>query len=244
MERHPKSYYTEIIIRFCDCDAGKRAKIETILQHMSDIAGIAYASKGYTHQWLWERNSVFLVTRASVRIHRMPTQDEHLIVETWERCIEKLLYYRDFAFYDAQGEKIIEGQTAWVVVDPQTRRIQRPADFPGTFDPDPDRQAQTLPPARLKPAPHYETAGYRKILYSDIDANQHTYNAVYAGIACDYLPPEWMKRKLRDFRIQFKQEACWGETLEIRTCLEDSCAKVLGMLGEVVSFECEFYFES
>ena len=68
MERDPKCYYKDVEIRFCDCDKYKRARIQTLLKIMADIAGVAYAAKGYTHAWLWERRSVFLVTRVAIRI--------------------------------------------------------------------------------------------------------------------------------------------------------------------------------
>lgn len=243
MERNPGCFYKDVEIRFCDCDKQKRARVETILRIMADIAGVAYGARGYSHAWLWEHHSVFLVTRASIRIHRMPVADETITVETWERCIKGVLYYRDFAFYDAEGAKIVEGETAWVVVDPETRTIQRPSDFPGTFEPLPEKKTDTLPTARLKPEGDFTPVGERKIVYSDIDGNNHTYNAVYVGIACDFLPPAYTDRPLRDFRINFKQEALLGETLTIHTALQENSALVLGTLGDTPSFECEFRYE-
>ena len=242
MERDPRCYYKDVEIRFCDCDKLKRARIQTALKIMADIAGVAYAARGYTHAWLWEHRSVFLVTRAAVRIRRMPVADETVTVETWETGIKGVQYYRDFGFYDSKGNKIVEGQTAWVVVDPVSHEIQRPSAFPGRFEPIPGRVADTLPPARLKPEGKYAGQGMRTIVYSDIDGNNHTYNAVYAGIACDFLPGELLEKPLTDFRINFKQEAMLGETLQIKTQLAENYAAVLGELPSAISFEAEFYF--
>lgn len=243
MLKHEKDcYYKDVEIRFCDCDKHKQARIESILRIMADIAGVAYAAKGYSHAWLWERHSVFLVTRASIRIHRMPAADETITVETWERTIKGAQYYRDFAFYDQQGERIVEGETAWVVVDPYTRTIQRPDEFPGTFTPLPEKRPDVLPTARLKPKGDLERVGERTIVYSDIDGNNHTYNAVYAGISCDFLPADLLDHPIRDFRINFKQEALLGETLEIRRRIDGHEAIVAGYLGDAMSFEAEFHF--
>lgn len=238
----PRCYYKDVEIRFCDCDRHKRARVQTLLKIMADIAGVAYAARGYSHAWLWEHHSVFLLTRVSIRIHRMPAADELVTVETWEVGVKGAQYYRDFTFFDREGKKIVEGQTAWVVVDPESRTIQKPSAFPGHFEPIPGKVADTLPPARLKADGAYLPQGERTIVYSDIDGNGHTYNAVYAGIACDFLPPEWVERELTDFRINFKQEALLGETLSIGTKLDGNQAAVVGMLGETVSFECEFTF--
>ena len=238
----PRCFYKPVEIRFCDCDRHKRARVQTLLKIMADIAGVAYAARGYSHAWLWEHRSVFLLTRASVRVRRMPAADETIVVETWEVGIKGAQYYRDFTFFDQKGNRIVEGQTAWVVVDPVSRVIQKPSAFPGHFEPIPDKVADTLPPARLKPEGEFLPQGERTIVYSDIDGNGHTYNAVYGGIACDFLPAELMERRLTDFRINFKQEALLGETLAIRTSLQPNRAAVIGLLGETISFECEFLF--
>lgn len=242
-QRDPRCYYKEVEIRFADCDRKKKARIQTILKIMADIAGVAYAARGYSHEWLWRHNSVFLITRAAIRIHRMPEADETVIVETWEVGIKGVQYYRDFCFYDQKGKKIVDGQTAWVVVDPISHVIQRPSAFPGHFEPIPDKMADTLPPNRLKAEGNFSEQGKRTIVYSDIDGNRHTYNAVYAGISCDYLPQELLDRELADFRINFKQEAMLGETLSVQTCVEGNRALVIGMLGDVISYEAEFIFK-
>lgn len=240
--RDPRCFYKPVEIRFCDCDRHKRARVQTLLKIMADIAGVAYADRGYSHAWLWEHQSVFLLTRAAIRVRRMPIADETIVVETWETGIKGAQYYRDFTFFDREGNRIVEGQTAWVVVDPISRTIQKPSAFPGHFEPIPDKVADTLPPARLKPEGEFLPQGERTIVYSDIDGNGHTYNAVYGGIACDFLPAEWMESRLTDFRINFKQEALLGETLTIQTSLHQNHAFVVGRLGETISFECEFLF--
>lgn len=242
MEYDSRCFYQEVEIRFCDCDNRKRARIETVLRIMADIAGVAYAAKGYTHDWLWAHHSVFLVTRAAIRIRQMPAADEKIIVKTWESGLKGAQYYRNMVFYSQEGAVLVEGQTAWIVVDPETRAIQKPSAFPGHFDPIPELVPDTLPAARLKLPSGMAEQGRRRIVYSDIDGNNHTYNAVYAGIACDFLPAEVMARRLTDFRINFKQEALLGEELSVRTHLDGNVALVAGLLGEAVSFECEFTF--
>jgi medium-chain acyl-[acyl-carrier-protein] hydrolase len=243
MERNPNCFYKEVEIRFCDCDRHKRARIETILRIMADVSGLAYTARGYTHTWLWERGNVFLITRAAIRTHRMPEADETILVETWEQRTKGIYCYRELRFYDAAGNCIVEGDTAWVIVDPQTRAIIRPADFVGEFQHHPELSVDTLPVARLKPEGEFFPAGEREIVYSDIDGNGHTYNAVYAGIACDVLPPAWIEeRRLTDFRINFKQEALWGQSLTLERALSGDRAFVVGKLPDALSFEAEFWF--
>jgi len=235
-------YIKEVEIPFCDCDITKRARVSTIMKLLADIAGTAYGSKGYTHSYLLENNFVFLLSRVSIHINRMPIADEKLSFHTWERDIKGVLFYRDFAIYDSLQNIIIEASSAWFLVNPSTRQIIKPTNFPGKADLHQDKKANTLPVAKLKLPESLETVGERKIVYSDIDANGHVYNAVYASIACDFLSEGLLTQKagLKDFRINFKQEAKQGETLEIFKKEEQDKAFVVGKIGEIVSFECEF----
>ncbi|WMJ21775.1 thioesterase [Paludicola sp. MB14-C6] len=239
-----QGYFTkEIEIEFCDCDNQKRAKIATIMKHMADIAGLAYADKGYSHTWLWEHNFVFLLSRVSIHIDRMPKADEKLVLHTWEHDIKGPLFYRNFAFYDVNETKIIEAATAWVLVNPTTRHIQKPSAFTGNTNLMPEKIVHTIPLSKFKIDEILEKKGTRKIVYSDIDANNHVYNAVYAAIACDFLPQEMMDKKLTDFRINFKQEAILGQNLIIKLNCMNNKTVVIGNLNQIQSFECEFTFD-
>lgn len=230
-----------VIPGFCDCDYKKRAKLATIMAYMADIAGNAYADKGYSHSWLWENGFVFLLSRVSVHFERMPVAEETLIVHTWEVGTKGVLFCRDFEIEDSNGEIIISAQTQWILANPHTRQILRPNAFTGKIHPHPERRARANEPQKIKMA-QIDFLGERKIVYSDIDANGHVYNAVYAAIAYDYLPLSLLERELTDFCINFKQEAKLGETLSILFQQEENHGYLLGKLQESVSFECEFTF--
>lgn len=242
LNKNEKCFYKEIEIRFYDCDKNKRARLETIMRYMSDIGGIAYASKGFTHGWLWENNFVFLLSRASVHINRMPVSDEIITLETWEREVKGVLFYRDVVFYDKDGNSLVECSTAWVLANPHTRSILKPSSYTGEVTPYGEKTANCLPPARIKVTQELSEVAKRRIVYSDIDANNHVYNAVYAGIACDNLPIGLMEQALVDFRINFKQEAVYGQEMIIKTNLSQSTAIVVGEVEGGISFECEFSF--
>ncbi|MEG0693530.1 MAG: thioesterase [Oscillospiraceae bacterium] len=243
MIKDKNCFYKDIEIRFYDCDKEKRSRLETIMRYMSDIGGIAYAAKGYSHTWLWEHNFVFLLSRASIHVNRMPVSDEQLTIETWEREVKGVLFYRDVVFYDKDGNSLVECSTAWVLANPHTRSILKPSTFTGEINPYNGKKAECLPPSRLKVNEELELVATRKIVYSDIDANNHVYNAVYASIACDYIPAKLIERGVTDFKINFKQEAVVGEEMTIKTKILDNSAMVMGEIESGISFECEFTFE-
>ena len=67
------SWYEEPVqIRFCDCDPQHRIKPSALCRILADLAGVAFAARGMDHAYLWEHGYVFLLSRVSIRIFRVP----------------------------------------------------------------------------------------------------------------------------------------------------------------------------
>lgn len=241
-------FQMKVTPRFCDCDYKKQARMAVVVGYMADIAGIAYAEKGYTHQWLWDNGLVFLVSKGSVHINRMPRVDEEINVITWEHSIKGVVFNRMFEMQDSGGEKLLSACTGWVLINPQSRTLLRPTAFTdiGRVDLNPQREAAALPFGRIKINNDCEPSMTveRRLVYSDIDSNGHVYNAVYVAIATDMLSSGEHQKTIRDYRINFIHEAVLGEVMLVKKYnLSDSCIVVKGYVGEKESFECEFIFE-
>ena len=229
-------------IRFYDCDSKKRAKVSTINKLIADIAGIGYAAAGMTHQWLWNHGYVFLLSKVSIHFDRMPVADESITVSTWERGNKGASFLRDFEIFDETDSKIIDARTEWILVNPESRQIIRPSSFEGIRATLPEKQANAPDCKRLK-FPEGSFAGERQVRYSDLDGNGHVYNAVYADIAVDMLPPALREKKLQTYQINFIHEAKLGDTLSLFTAVDGNTVTVKGCIGEKDSFVCELCYE-
>ncbi len=234
-------YNKTVEIRFYDCDSHKRAKVSTINKFIADIAGVGYAATGMTHQWLWDHGYVFLLSRVSIRFNRMPIADETITVSTWERGNKGASFLRDFEIFDTEGKNLIDAHTEWILVNPQSRQIIRPSSFEGIRAMLPEKQADAPDCKRLKLV-EGDFAGERQVRYSDLDGNGHVYNAVYADIAVDVLPPALREKELRAYQINFIHEAKLGDTLSLYTAVDENSATVKGCIGEKDSFVCEFCY--
>ena len=123
----PFGYEKEYHIRFYDCDYNGNIKVSAVLRYLADLAELHYDAKGYGHDLLWEKKMVFLLAEEALRFHRRPRGDERLIFTTWERQIKGPRYFRDFEIYDKEGALVISASTTWLLVNPITRQILRPA---------------------------------------------------------------------------------------------------------------------
>lgn len=237
-------YNEEIELAFFDCDLRRKAKLSSIMKFIADSAGKDYAARGLSHQALLEKNQVFLLSRLSIHFERMPVNDEIITVKTWERGISGPYFHRDYEIFDGLGRNCVSATSAWVLVDPRTRQIQRPSKFSHHIVPEKEMLSTCRSCERIKPPENMSLIGNRTIMFSDIDGNGHVYNANYGSIATDFLPHEMQVKDLHNFSINFIREAKQGEILDIYSSFEKESGRivVMGKNGENNCFECELFY--
>lgn len=208
-------FQEDSFLHFYDCDCYERAKLSTILKYIADIAGVDYTRKGFSHQYLWDRGMVFLLSRTSLKIGRMPRAYETVTVSTWEQGKKGSQFLRHFEIFDKEGALLISAATAWLLVNPISRKILRPEVFTGFMPKLTDKLPDCELPGKLRMPEGQTPIGRRVIRFSDLDGNGHVYNGVYGDIAYDFLPAEYQSRTLRAFQINYQAEALLGEELAL-----------------------------
>ena len=239
----PFGYEKEYDVRFYDCDCTGQIKISAVLRYLSDLAELHYDAKGFGHDFLWEKEMVFLLAGESLRFHRRPRGNERLVFTTWEREIRGARYLRDFEIYDASGDLAVSASTVWLLANPVTRQILRPSVYDFSPDCHPERSADVLPPGRPGKGEGPVFLGRREVRFSDLDNNLHVYNANYADMALDALAPEDAGAPFRDFKIHYVSEARLGDVLLLsRETLPDGGVLIKGEKESGgLCFACEFW---
>lgn len=237
-------YETTADIRFCDCDLHQRIKASAVCELMSNLAGVAFGSRGMDHKYLWDHGFVFLLSRVSVRIFRSPLPESRIRTATWEREANRAEYLRDFEFRSEDGELLIAGTTSWILVDPHTRQILRPSEFnAGEMLPMPEKKADVPPCGRLRLKDgEGEAVDVRKIYYSHLDGNGHVHNTIYADLAADALPAELLEKPLAEFQLNFSREALLGDEIAVFRRIDGNEAVVKGTVGGKDCFVCRMLF--
>ena len=226
---------------FYDCDYKKRMKISSILKATAEIAGKDYADKGLEHEFLWENGYVFLLSRISLHINSYPTESQMLNSSTWECGKKGAMFFRGYDIC-VDGNVCVDGVSGWVLVNPETRKIIRPASFPWLMPQVMDRKINALPIDKVT-IDNEVQVGEHQVKMSDLDANGHVYNANYADIAMNLLPPEVYDRDVENFKINFVNEAKLGDTIKVYSEISGSIAKIIGKLPDRICFETEIMFK-
>ena len=239
-------YQERMEVRFCDCDPSHRMKMSELFRVMTNMADMAFEFRGMDHQYLMERGVVFLISQVSVRIHQMPVQTDLIQVATWEEKIERAKFLRNFAVWDVKnGEQLVEASSTWMMVNPVTRSILRPAQFTGSLYPMLEETSGAPAFIRLK-LPEGEEgvryAGPRKVVYSDLDGNGHVDNARFIEITADALSQRMMEHPLETLQVVFNKEAMLGDTMEMYVRETSNGAVVKGMTNGKDNFVCALTF--
>ncbi len=228
--------------RFGDCDVRKNAGIYSIMKLFTEAAGDDYEGRNLGHGFLWEHGQVFVVSRLALDFYKIPVYGETVVLTTWEREIKGPFFCRDFEIKGEKGELMVTGTSQWLLVNPNTREILRPASlFGGLLEGNPCH-ADCHPCKKLRMPPNTDVLGERTIFYSDLDSNGHVNNAVYSRIAVDFMPEKYRDRDLMGMDISFNLETKLGDTLKLCGADTSDGYEVFGTIDEAMRFACEFQF--
>lgn len=215
-ELYENGYFRQEELVFWDCGPDQRARIAAVLSKMASFAGYDYDARGLTHEVLWANREVFLLSRASIKIHDCPRARDVLDVTTWEAGAKAAHMRRYYEMKDQAGRLRVSAKTDWILVDPVTRKILRPSAFTakpilGSGRPldCPETRKIVLPKEGREPL------GTRTVRWSDLDGNGHLFSGNYGDIVWDALPEDLQARCPREFQINYSREAVLGDVLRL-----------------------------
>ena len=129
-------------------------------------------------QSLFERGYMWVLSRMQIKVHKMPSWGDHIVVKTAGRGIHKLFALREFLVEDANGNTIAESMSAWLLLDVKSKRPQRPNQVlpPELFSENAD---QGLLPGKLDSLDLFEKQSELTVRPFDLDMNNHVNNVSY-----------------------------------------------------------------
>ncbi len=229
-------------VRFFDCDFKGRMRLSSILKYSAEIAGRDYTVKGFTHEFLWKKEMVFLLSRISLKIVRYPQEQEELIVRTWECGKQGALFLRGTEFVDKDGKVVISMVNGWILANPNTRKIYKPNHYEFNMPCIEEKQSIANPIGKIK---YNDTklVGKKLVNISDIDGNGHLYNAFYSDVIMDVLAKSECEKDIDNFRINYVSEAVLNDTIELYSTVLDNTTIIVGKVNEKVCFESEIIYK-
>lgn len=230
-------------LTFWDCDCHMRLRVAAILSKIGAFGGYHYDAMGFSRQRLIDSGFVFLLSRTALNIHHIPHAADVLTINTWENGARGAQVQRVFQMLDQTGRLCISAKSDWVLADPHTHRMLRPSAF--TLRPlgKCPREIDCPEPKKIVlPREGLEELGKRKVVWSDLDGNDHLFSGNYGDIVWDYLPEDLQHRVPAAFSINYSREAKFGDTLRLYGAREENgyLMEAVGNDGVCFTAHCEF----
>jgi acyl-ACP thioesterase len=227
-----------------ECDLRQKMSISNIMRHAQQMGSDHLEQFGLDYNQMVRDGMVFLVAKQLITIHRRPSFGERLLLTTIPRKPKGAQFIRDTLFETEEGERLVEVSIAWLLADPQTHKILRPAMFDIYGLEMFPNEGESITRYRIQKPESAAIGHLRQVRFSDLDYNGHMNNAIYAEVVMDALPAEAaMKKEPASFGILFQKEAKFGQVINLEVCPREENGYYIG--GQVAGercFEAEILF--
>lgn len=203
-------------VRSYETDFLKKLKPASFMNYAQYMAEEHARTLRFGYDDMIAGNNVWVLSRIHVKFLEYPLWKEKIEFKTWHKGTDKLFGIRDFKVTNESGDDIILATSSWLVIDIDTRRVQRVDKILGEQD-GADREDAIVETASKIRATADSTLLYkRRVAYSDIDLNMHTNNARYVEWASDALFYEKSEPvEVSEMTVNFSLESHAGDNIEI-----------------------------
>lgn len=144
---------------------------------------------------LIRENKAWVLTRQLIKLHKIPVISQIIIVESWVDETTDAFSVRDFHILDKQENILGLARTSWMMMDLGTRRpVPIPKDIREKMPHAPGRICENIPLEKILTSGQIpQDKSLYKVVYSDLDMNNHVNNIHY------------LKWVMDDFKLDFRQ---------------------------------------
>ena len=206
-----------------DADQNRELTLSSLLRIQQEAGEQHLNTGGLGYGFLYDLGIVFVLTRASAVIHRLPRFGEDEVgCTTWSNGFSGMLFTRSYALRSSGGELLAESASTFTAINPHTFKLMRPGQVAEMDLPHFPEHISGRAPEKLRFSDEpFAPALNREISYSMIDYNGHLNNTKYADIIYDAYPGELQNRLIKSFDINFLGQALRGDVLEVE-CAEQA----------------------
>jgi medium-chain acyl-[acyl-carrier-protein] hydrolase len=195
-----------------------KLNLYSIFDYLQDIASDHAVKLGYGRDDLLKQNNFWVLSRIYAEISCLPLWGETIVVKTWPRGTDKFFALRDYEVRYSDGRSIALATSSWLIVDRNTRRIQRPDNTLSTYNSDLPRE-KALPRNAIKLEPVYndqQSTSVFSVRISDLDINLHTNNVRYLKWVIDSYDLDFILNSIPlSAEINYLAESHFNDTISV-----------------------------
>jgi len=202
-------------------DANKRMRPTVLMDLLQDIAEQHAARIDIGVQDLAKKGFAWFAARFHIKIKRLPLWQERLEIQSWLSGRQKLFALRDIRIIDKDRQPIVLASSAWLVIDVEKKRPQRP----DRSLPDVPCYEKRVVETTFDESPEPKTPNVEKEFeptFNMIDANDHVNSTAYLMWAIEAMPKNVLEAYWpTEIEIAFKNETLLGQKVMAKTQILD-----------------------
>ena len=199
-----------------DVGTNNKATNKAMLKYLENIACRHSDEVGYGINTIEQTGVVWILLDWKFKVIERPLYGQTIKVKTWSRKMEKFYAYRDFEIYDENDNILAIATTKWVLLDANTRKIQRiPEELVSKYKQETELQVFQNEIEKLHKPESEECSIEVKIRRTDIDINNHVNNLNYLDLAYEILPDEIYNQDINNVRITYKHQTKRREIVNV-----------------------------
>lgn len=205
-----KKFEKEYEVHYYEVNYRLECKIATIINYFCDLGTKQSEELGVGIEYLTKRNLAWVFYKYDIKFKRYPKYGEKIKVVTIPAAFRKFYASRLYEIYDSEGEKIVEAEGIFLLIDINKRKAVRiPEDQYSVYGVNTDENNITINKIeKLREEMFSETF---KVRYSDIDSNKHVNNVKYVEWAIESVPLDIvLNYELNSLEIVFQKECSYG----------------------------------
>ena len=207
-----------------ECDAALRWKPAALFLALLKAASDHAASFGFDYQSLLGEGRAFVLSRFRIHFHAFPKMGETVTIQTWPKGVQQRVFFtRDFTLHDPRGETLALATSAWLLIDPHTRRILLPQPLLERLPDNRGRSALDIDLEKINPPENLPERGVFQAGYSAVDVLGHANSARYLEWLSDAIGMQaFAAQRLDWLQLNFLQETRPEERVSVRLGTDNS----------------------
>ncbi|WP_285119223.1 acyl-[acyl-carrier-protein] thioesterase [Lactococcus petauri] len=199
-------------VAFYESDTRGKMKISDLLAVALQISGEQSYTLDRSDTWICDNFNLFwAVIEHEVQVHRLPEFNDQITIETEATSYNKFFCYRDFIFKNTAGETLVKISSTWVLMNKDTRKVERVVDEIVAPYEAPKVSKIIRPHKYLALSDQAQCSLAFPIRFSDLDMNGHVNNAKYFDWAVDQLDYDFrMAYEPKKIYIRYNHELLYG----------------------------------
>ena len=215
---------SEFRVSSADTDMHGRLRPGALMNYLIQSAIDSADFLGFGFSNIRTQKLFWVLSRLKIDIYAPLKWYDEVIVETWPKDVERIIYLRDFVVRNGKGEIVAKANSGWLAIDLESKRPKKidgvNAEF---FNQLRERHAIHELPERLTTLVDGELIMEIPTSYYDLDLNKHVTSTRYIDWMMDSFSFSFHEKNYpRSMEVNYIRETLPGEKIGLRRKESDS----------------------